>query len=122
MTEAGDPSNSDEPQVAWTAIEEGAEVVGSDGAVGGHVTRAVGDPDADVFTGLAFKTGSLGKERYIEAERVRAIWPQRVVVDLGADALDDLPEYEDVPVVRVRPDDGGFFRRLFGGGGPGRAA
>jgi hypothetical protein len=109
---------SDEPQVAWTAIEEGAEVLGSDGKVGGHVVRIVGDYDADVFTGLTFKTGPLANERYVESERVRRIWVQRVEVDLPADALDNLPEHEDVPVLRVRPNDGagGFFRRLFGGG------
>jgi hypothetical protein len=104
----------DEPQVAWKAIEEGAEVVSSDGKVAARVTRVVGDPDADVFTGLAVKTGPLSKERYLEAERVRGIWPRRVEVDLPSSAFDDLPEHEDVPVVQVRPGERGFFRRLFG--------
>jgi hypothetical protein len=109
---------SDEPQVAWKAIEEGAEVVGSDGKVGGHVTRIVGDYDADVFTGLTLKTGPLAKERYVDSERVGGIWARRVELRLPADEFDTLPEHEEVPVLRVRPDGGvgGFVRRLFGGG------
>jgi hypothetical protein len=116
VTDPVDTTTADEPQVSWKAIEEGAEVVWSDGKVEGHMTRVVGDPDADVFSGLAIRSGPLSKERYIEAERVRAIWARRVEVDLPSSAFDELPEYEDVPVVHVRPDDGGFFRRLFGGG------
>ena len=110
MTESPPPA---EPQVAWKAIEEGADVVAADGEVAAHVSRIVGDSDADVFTGLAVTTHAFGGERFVAAERVQGIWPQRVEVDLPSDAFSDLPRHEDVPSVRVRPGGGGLLARIF---------
>jgi hypothetical protein len=110
MSGAAPPS---EPQVAWKAIEEGADVVATDGEVHGRVSRVVGDSNADVFTGLAITTSAFGGERFVEAERVRGIWSRRVEVDLAPEAFADLPPHEEVPSVRVRPGGGGFFARLF---------
>jgi hypothetical protein len=114
------PPAAGEPEIAWKAIEDGAEVVGSDGEVGGHVSRVVGDVDADVFTGLAIRTRTLGKERFLASESVGRIWARRIEVDRPSGAFDDLPAYEDAPVVYLRPAEGGgaggFLRRLFGGG------
>jgi hypothetical protein len=104
------------PQVAWKAIEEDAHVFSSEGEAVAHVSRTVGDADADVFTGLAVVVGTFGGERFVAAERVRGIWPDRVDVDLTKDEIENLPRYEDVPSVRWRPGAlGGIFSRLFGG-------
>jgi sporulation protein YlmC with PRC-barrel domain len=104
-----------EPQVAWKAIEEDAEVVSSDGKVVGKVSRIVGDATADVFTGLAIFVGTFSGERFVPAERVRAIWVRRVELDLPASAAERLPKHEDTPTVRWRPGPlGGIFSRLFG--------
>jgi hypothetical protein len=104
----------DEPQVAWAAIEDGADVIARDGERVGRVSRVVGDSDADIFTGLAVVVRSLGKERLVEAERVTGIWPDRVQVDLLSSEVESLPEYEDVTVEEWRPKPPGFFARLFG--------
>jgi hypothetical protein len=103
-----------QPQVAWKAIEEGAEVFSSEAEAVARVSRVVGDVDADVFTGLAVKVGTLGSELFVPSERVTAIWPNRVDVDLPSAAIEALPEHEDAPTVRWQPEAGGFFRRLFG--------
>jgi hypothetical protein len=103
-----------EPEVAWKAIEEGAEVFSAEAESVGRVSRVVGDADADVFTGLAIKLSPLGSERFIPSERVTGIWPDRVDVDLPRDAVEELPDYEEAPAVRWQPESGGFFRRLFG--------
>ena len=100
------------PQVSWKAIEEDAEVVSADGETAGTVSRVVGDADADVFTGLAVFVSTFGGERFVEAERVRGIWPDRVEVDLSTAAVEALPKYEEPPAVRVRPGGVGVFRRL----------
>ena len=107
-------SAMDEPQVAWKAIEENAEVFSAEGESVGKVTRVVGDPTADVFTGLALSVSTFGGERYVEAERVTAIWPTRVDLDLPAAEIENLPKHEETPSLRWRPDAGlaGFFRRL----------
>jgi hypothetical protein len=106
--------SSEEPQVSWKVIEAGAQVDSADGEKIATVSRVVGDPDADVFTGLAVKVGMLGGERLIPSERVQGIWPDRVQVDLAKPDLESLPEYEDAPVVRLEPDEPGFWARLFG--------
>jgi sporulation protein YlmC with PRC-barrel domain len=105
-----------EPQVSWKAIEADAEVFTSDGFAVGKVSKVVGDPTADVFTGLAVSKGLIGKPKFIPSERVTGIWPHRVEIDLTQDEFDRLEEYEDEPVVKVNPADppGGFLRRLFG--------
>jgi hypothetical protein len=104
------------PQVAWKAIEEDAEVLSSDGESAGRVSRIVGDHTADVFTGLAIFVGTFGAERYVPAERVTGIWPDRVQVALTAAEIEELPKHEDVPSVRWRPGAlGGVFSRLLGG-------
>ena len=114
MTEA------ERPEVAWKAIEDGAAVVSADGEQLGHVVEISGDSTADIFTGLVVSVSRLGANRFIAAERVRGIWPDRVEVDLPAEAADDLPEYDEPQTERWKPDTGaaGFFRRLFGRGRP----
>ena len=103
-----------EPEVSWKALEAGAAVVASDGEEVGSVSRVVGDAEADVFTGIAVKTGVLGDERLVPSERVRAIWPDRVEIDLSKSDIESLPPYEDSPVVRWTPDERtGFLSRLF---------
>ena len=102
------------PEVAWKAIEEGAEVFSAEAESVGRVSRVVGDADADVFTGLAIKLSPLGSERFIPSERVTGIWPDRVDVDLPRNSVEELPDYEEAPAVRWQPESGGFFRRLFG--------
>jgi hypothetical protein len=105
---------NERPQVSWKAIEEGAHVFSAEGDAVGKVTRAVGDAEADVFTGLAVKLTTFGSERFVPSERVRAIWPDRVDLDVTAADVEKLPEHEDAPVVRVGPRPTSFFRRLFG--------
>ena len=95
-------------------IDSGAEVVSSDGERVATVSRVVGDANADVFTGLAVKAGILSGERLVPSERVQGIWPDRVQVDLSKADVEALPEYEDAPVVRLEPDEPGFWARLFG--------
>lgn len=102
------------PQVAWKAIEDGAEVFSAEAEAVGKVSRVVGDADADVFTGLAIKLGALGSERFVPSEHVTAIWPDRVDVDLPRAAIEQLPGYEDAPAVRWQPGRPSLLRRLFG--------
>ena len=109
-------TSEDRPQIAWKAIEAGTPVLSAEGERVGKVSKVVGDPDADVFTGLAVSTGTFARDRLVPSERVRGIWPDRIELDLPAARLERLPEYEETPTVRWRPDGGpgAFLRRLFG--------
>jgi hypothetical protein len=102
------------PQVAWKALEPGAQVFSAEGESVAKLSRVVGDADADVFTGLAITLRALGRERLVDSDRVRGIWPDRIDLDLTKDEIDALPEYHDAPAVRFQPGFSGIFRRLFG--------
>jgi sporulation protein YlmC with PRC-barrel domain len=106
-------SETERPQIAWKAIEPKTPVYSADGEVIGKVSQVVGDPEADVFTGLAVSPSLFGPARFVDADRVRGIWTERIELDLTAEEAQRLPEHEDAPVVRWRPDEGGFFSRLF---------
>jgi hypothetical protein len=102
--------------IAWKAIEDSTPVFSSEGEQVGRVSRVVGDAEADVFTGLAVSVGALSADRFVASERVRAIYPDRIDLDLTKAEIEGLPPHEDAPVVRWRPGGGvrGFFERLFG--------
>lgn len=110
-------SERERAQVSWKGIEANAPVFSSEGEAVGKVSQVVGDPDADVFTGLAVSIDVLGPPRFVPSERVQAIWPDRVDVALTKAQIEALEPYEETPTVRWRPDTGlaGFFRRLFHG-------
>lgn len=109
MTERG------EAEVSWKAIEANAPVFSSEGEAVGTVSQVVGDPDADVFTGLAVSIDVLGPARLVPSESVQAIWPDRIDVALSKSRIEALEPYEETPTIRWRPDEGvgSFFRRLF---------
>jgi hypothetical protein len=66
------------------AIEADAPVFSSEGEAVGTVESVVGDPDADVFTGLAVSIDVLGPARLVPSEHVRGIWPDRRCAHEGA--------------------------------------
>ena len=101
-----------EPQVSWLAIEKNAGVVSADGAEIAKVVEVAGDHSADIFNALVVRVGPLEQKRNLPAERVVAIWPRRVEVDLTAREVAGLPVYEE-SVVEKLPKEG-FFKRLFG--------
>lgn len=101
-----------EPQVSWKGIERNAAVVSSDGTEIAKVVEVAGDQSADIFNALVVKIGPLEQKLNLPAERVVAIWPRRVEVDLTAREVARLPVYEE-SVVEKLPKEG-FFKRLFG--------
>jgi hypothetical protein len=101
-----------EPQVSWKAIERNAAVVSSDGTEIAKVVEVAGDQSADIFNALVVKVGPLEQKLNLPAERVVAIWPRRVQVDLTAREVAGLPVYQE-SVVEKLPKEG-FFKRLFG--------
>lgn len=106
-----------EPEVSWKAIERDAVVVAADGTNAARVAEVTGDPDADIFNGLVLSLGALSGNRYLPAERVRRIWPDRVEVDASADELERLPRYEEPVAGRIVAYESFLtrLRRRFGG-------
>jgi uncharacterized protein YrrD len=71
--------------VSWLVVEPGWKVVAADGSDVGSVHEVIGDPENDIFNGLAVSRGLLRDSRYVPAERVAAIQEGSVRLDLSAD-------------------------------------
>ncbi len=80
--------------VSWLVIERGWTVVAADGTDVGKVEEVVGDPEDDIFNGLAISTSLLGAPKYVPAERVAEIADGRIELDLSPAAADELQEYK----------------------------
>ncbi len=93
--------------VAWRVIESGWHVVTSDGDGVGTVHEVVGDRNADIFNGLAVSPGLFKSSRYVPAERVGAIYEDRVELDLSSDEFERLESYEGAPpsLDVLKPDE-----------------
>jgi len=98
------------------AIEKGARVHAAGGEEIGNVKEIAGDAEADIFSGLVVSVTRLGTNRFLPAERVTAIWPDRVETNLSAEQAEALEDYDEPVAERWQiPDD--FMtrlRRLFG--------
>lgn len=84
--------------VAWKVVERGWAVVASDGAEVGKVNEVIGDPDADIFDGLAVGAGAiLDRPLYVPSEKVGPIEEGTVHLTIGAEEYGRLEPYEEPP-------------------------
>lgn len=103
-----------EPEVSWKSIEKGARVLAADDQELGKVAEIAGDSDADIFSGLVVSLSRLSSNRFLPAERVTGIWPDRVATSITSDQVESLDEYKDPVAERWQPPAPGFLSRLFG--------
>jgi hypothetical protein len=84
--------------VAWTIVERGWAVTASDGNEVGKVNEVLGDPEADIFDGLAVGAGAvLDRPRYVPSEQVGAIEVGTVHLTIDADEYGRQPPYVEPP-------------------------
>jgi hypothetical protein len=70
--------------VSWLQIEQGWDVVTSDGVVIGTVAQVEGDKGDDIFDGLAVESGKPREIRYVPGEQVGLIYPRKVMLKMAA--------------------------------------
>jgi uncharacterized protein YrrD len=84
--------------VAWTVVERGWAVAASDGSEVGTVDQVLGDPEADIFDGLAVGVGTvLNRPVYVPSEKVGAIEEGTVHLTIDADEYGRLSPYQAPP-------------------------
>ena len=87
--------------VAWTVVERGWAVAASDGNEVGKVDQVLGDPEADIFDGLAVGAGTvLSRPIYVPSEKVGAIEEGTVHLTIDTAAYGELEPYEEPPPPR----------------------
>jgi hypothetical protein len=84
--------------VAWKVVEKGWAVVASDGGEVGKVDQVLGDPEADIFDGLAVGAGTvLDRPLYVPSEQVGAIEEGTVHLTIDAEGYGALEPYDERP-------------------------
>ena len=84
--------------VAWTVVERGWAVVASDGSEVGKVDQVIGDPEADIFDGLAVGAGTvLDRPLYVPSEQVGAIEEGAVHLTIDAESYGRSERYQEPP-------------------------
>src|SRR5512133_934643 len=70
--------------VSWLQIEQGWNVITSDGVIVGTVAQVEGDKQSDIFDGLAVEPKQPTQIRYVPGEQVAAIYPGEVTLKIAA--------------------------------------
>jgi hypothetical protein len=99
--------------VSWLQIEQGWNVVSSDGAVVGTVAQVEGDQQSDIFDGLAVDSKQQAGIRYVPGEQVGAIYPGEVTLTIAAAEATALAPFEAPPTETTwRPGNAPLTTRL----------
>jgi hypothetical protein len=95
-------------------IEPGWKVVDGAGGELGTVESVVGDSEEDIFNGLAVSTGILEGARYVPSERVLRIIEGEVQLDIAADEMERMDEYEEPPAsLEIEGEKASLLSRIF---------
>jgi len=83
--------------VSWLQIEQGWNVVTSDGVSVGTVAQVEGDKQSDIFDGLAVESRQPAQLRYVPGEQVGAIYPGEVTLKIASAATGMLEPFQAPP-------------------------
>jgi hypothetical protein len=83
--------------VSWLQIDQGWNVVTSDGVVLGKVAQVEGDKQRDIFDGLAVESTEPRQVRYVAGEQVGAISPGEVTLKIASDDIGALEPFQAPP-------------------------
>ena len=83
--------------VSWLQIDQGWNVVTSDGVNVGKIAQVEGDKQSDVFDGLAVELTTSRQIRYVEGEQVGAISPGEVTLKVAFADIGRLEPFQAPP-------------------------
>ena len=89
-----DMPGPDDP-VAWSFIEPGTPITGREGVRIGKVEAMLGTEIEGIFHGIALDPAESGPFRVIPADKVTSLTPSEVRVQVAADEVDALAEYDE---------------------------
>jgi hypothetical protein len=83
--------------VSWLQIEQGWNVVTSDGVSVGTVAQIEGDKQSDIFDGLAVEVKLPAQIVYVPGEQVGAIYPGEVTLKIASADTGTLVPFQAPP-------------------------
>ena len=81
--------------MAWSFIEPGPPITGREGVRIGKVEAMLGTEMEGIFHGIALIPAESGPFRVIPADKVTSLTPSEVRVQVAADEVDALAEYDE---------------------------
>jgi len=85
---------------SYLEVDEGVDVITSDGQRVGALEHVLSDDAADIFDGIVVDTSSgPGGHRFVDAPDVAEFFERAVVLKLSAAEAEQLPEPSDNPAV-----------------------
>ena len=101
--------------VSWLQIQQGWNVVTSDGVEHRAVAQVEGDKQDDIFDGLAVESGDPKQIRYVPGEQVGLIYPGEVTLKLASAEAATLEPFQPAPPeTTFRPGKPPLSARLSG--------
>jgi hypothetical protein len=82
---------------SWLQIEQGWNVVASDGVTIGTVAQVEGDKQDDIFDGLAVASGRPAQIHYVPGEQVGTIYPGEVTLKIPSTDAGTLAPFQAAP-------------------------
>jgi hypothetical protein len=99
--------------VSWLQVEQGWNVVTSDGVIVGTVAQVEGDKQSDMFDGLAVESRQPRQIRYVPGEQVGAIYPGEVTLKIAsADTATLKPFHAPPPETKFLPGKAPLTMRI----------
>ena len=83
--------------VSWLQIQQGWNVVSSDGVSVGTVAQVEGDKQSDIFDGLAVIHAGEKQLRYVPGEIVSTIYPGEVTLKIASAEAATLEPFQAAP-------------------------
>src|SRR3989440_10619013 len=83
--------------VSWLQIEQGWNIVSSDGVIVGTVAQVEGDKQDDIFDGLAVESAQPTQIRYVPGEQVGAIYPGEVTLKIASADIGTIEPFHAPP-------------------------
>ncbi|MBW3594652.1 MAG: DUF2171 domain-containing protein [Actinobacteria bacterium] len=84
-----------EEAISWMTLASGTPIKASDGTELGRVHEVVADRQKDIFSGITFRDGVLGADRFVPAHLIGEITTDEVRLTVtGQDAGDEIEPYD----------------------------
>jgi uncharacterized protein YrrD len=85
---------------SYLEVDEGVDVITSDGQIVGALEHVLADEQSDIFDGIVVDTSAgPGGHRFVDAPDVAEFFERAVILTLSAAEAEGLPEPSDNPAV-----------------------
>jgi len=75
--------------ISWMTLGSGTRIATADGTEVGRVHEVIADRQKDIFSGITFRDGLLGGDRFVPADLIGDMTSDEVRLTVGADEAEE---------------------------------